>query len=70
MSQKLVRLPSCRQILTEYDQFDGLGLAKLVKTKQVTPTEVLDAAIAAGMVPLEEVMTAPGKLRIAFTTHP
>jgi amidase len=31
---------------TEYDQFDGLGLAKLVKTKQVTPTEVLDAAIA------------------------
>ena len=31
---------------SEYHQFDGLGLAELVKTKQVTPTELLDAAIA------------------------
>ena len=30
----------------EYADYDGLGLAELVAKKQVTPTEVLDAAIA------------------------
>ncbi len=30
----------------EYDQYDGLGLAALVKTKQVTAREVLEAAIS------------------------
>jgi Asp-tRNA(Asn)/Glu-tRNA(Gln) amidotransferase A subunit family amidase len=29
----------------EYEQYDGLGLAELVKRGEVTPTEVLDAAI-------------------------
>ena len=30
----------------EYADYDGLGLADLVAKKQVTPSEVLDAAIA------------------------
>lgn len=31
----------------EYEQHDGLGLAALVRRREVTPTEVLDAALAA-----------------------
>jgi len=30
----------------EYSDYDGLGLAELVRTRQVTPTELLDEAIA------------------------
>ena len=30
---------------TEYEQYDGLGLADLVRRKEVTPAELLDAAI-------------------------
>jgi len=30
----------------EYEDYDGLGLAQLVRDKQVTPVELLDAAIA------------------------
>ena len=30
---------------TEYEEHDGLGLAQLVKSGAVSPTEVLDAAI-------------------------
>ena len=30
----------------EYEDYDGLGLAELVRRKQVTPVELLDAAIA------------------------
>lgn len=30
----------------EYIQYDGLGLAELIKTKQVTSSELLDAAIS------------------------
>ena len=29
----------------EYEQYDGLGLAELVRQGQVTPDELLDAAI-------------------------
>ena len=29
----------------EYEQYDGLGLAELVRQGQVTPAELLDAAI-------------------------
>jgi Asp-tRNA(Asn)/Glu-tRNA(Gln) amidotransferase A subunit family amidase len=29
----------------EYLQYDGIGLAELVKSKQVSPSELLDAAI-------------------------
>ena len=29
----------------EYEQYDGVGLADLVRRKQVTPDEMLDAAI-------------------------
>ena len=32
--------------IAEYSKLDGLGLAQLVKTKQVTPLELLDEAIA------------------------
>jgi amidase len=32
--------------LKEYDSFDGLGLADLVRRKQVSPRELLDEAIA------------------------
>jgi Asp-tRNA(Asn)/Glu-tRNA(Gln) amidotransferase A subunit family amidase len=32
--------------IPEYEDHDGLGLAKLVRTKQVTPEELLEAAIA------------------------
>ncbi|GAB4214957.1 MAG: amidase [Synechococcales cyanobacterium] len=31
---------------SEYDQYDGLGLAELVKSKQISPAELLDSAIA------------------------
>ena len=31
---------------TEYEQHDGLGLAELVRRKEVTPGEVLEAALA------------------------
>ena len=30
----------------EYANYDGLGLAELVRRKQVTPPEILDAALA------------------------
>ncbi|MFC1857632.1 amidase [Thermodesulfobacteriota bacterium] len=30
---------------TEYDQYDGLGLAELVKKKEITPTEICEEAI-------------------------
>ena len=30
----------------EYEDYDGLGLAELVRRKQVKPEELLDAAIA------------------------
>ena len=30
---------------TEYTQYDAMGLAKLLKAKEVTPSEVLEAAI-------------------------
>ena len=30
----------------DYQQYDGLGLAELVQAKQVTPAELLEAAIA------------------------
>ena len=33
-------------IISEYEDHDGLGLAKLVRTGQVTPEELLEAAIA------------------------
>ena len=33
-------------ILTEYERHDGLGLAELVRRKEVKPEEVLEAAIA------------------------
>jgi amidase/6-aminohexanoate-cyclic-dimer hydrolase len=33
-------------ILTEYERYDGLGLAELVRRKEVKPEEVLEAAIA------------------------
>ncbi len=38
----------------EFGRFDGLGLAELVRNKEVTPTELLDAAVkrAAEVVPL------------------
>ena len=29
----------------EYEAFDGAGLAELVRRKEVTPSELLDAAI-------------------------
>jgi len=32
--------------MKEYDQFDALGLAQLVREKQVSPEELLEAAIA------------------------
>ena len=31
---------------SEYESYDGLGLAELIRQKAVTPDEVLDAAIA------------------------
>jgi amidase len=31
---------------TEFDQYDGIGLAELVRRREVTPDEVLEAAIA------------------------
>ena len=31
---------------TEYEQFDALGLAALVRRREVTPTELLEAALA------------------------
>ncbi|MBM4439047.1 MAG: amidase [Candidatus Rokubacteria bacterium] len=33
-------------VLNDYEKYDGLGLAELVRRKEVTATEVLDAAIA------------------------
>ena len=30
----------------EYTHFDGMGLAELVRTRQVTPLELVEAAIA------------------------
>src|SRR4051794_17997441 len=33
-------------IIQEYGSYDGLGLADLVRTKQVSPRELLDEAIA------------------------
>jgi len=30
---------------TEFDQYDGIGLAELVRRREVTPDEVLEAAI-------------------------
>ncbi|MEJ2454885.1 MAG: amidase family protein, partial [Candidatus Thiodiazotropha sp.] len=30
---------------TEYEQYDGLGLAELVRTRQVTPADLCEAAI-------------------------
>jgi amidase len=32
-------------VFPEYDQYDGLGLAEMVRTKQVTPAELVEAAI-------------------------
>ena len=32
--------------MTEYEQFDALGLAALVRKGEVTPRELLEAAIA------------------------
>ncbi len=32
-------------VLTDYNRFDAMGLAELVRTRQVTPTELLDAAL-------------------------
>lgn len=29
----------------EYDQFDGLGLAELVKKKEISPAEICEEAI-------------------------
>ena len=31
---------------TEFDQYDGIGLAELMRRREVTPDEVLEAAIA------------------------
>jgi hypothetical protein len=31
---------------TEFDQYDGMGLAELVRRREVSPDEVLEAAIA------------------------
>jgi amidase len=31
---------------TEFDQYDGIGLAALVRRREVTPDEVLEAAIS------------------------
>ena len=33
-------------VLAEYENYDGLGLADLVRTRQVTPIELVDEAIA------------------------
>ena len=33
-------------VFNEYEQYDALGLAELVRQRQVTPQELLDAAIA------------------------
>ena len=33
-------------ILTDYERYDGLGLAELMRRKEVTPEEVLEAAIS------------------------
>ena len=33
-------------IFPEYDQYDGLGLAALVRQKEVTPAELVEAAIS------------------------
>ena len=30
----------------EYDQYDGLGLAELVKKKEISPAEICEEAIA------------------------
>ena len=32
-------------VFPEYEQYDGLGLAEMVRTKQVTPAELVEAAI-------------------------
>ena len=32
--------------LDQYRQFDGIGLAELVRTKQVSPSELLETAIS------------------------
>ena len=31
--------------ITEYDAYDGLGLAELVRAREVTPAELVEAAI-------------------------
>ncbi len=33
-------------VFPEYDKFDGLGLAKLVRTRQVTPAELVEEAVS------------------------
>jgi amidase len=33
-------------MIKEYDQYDGLGLAELIRTRQVSASEVLEAAVA------------------------
>jgi Asp-tRNA(Asn)/Glu-tRNA(Gln) amidotransferase A subunit family amidase len=55
----------------DYLNYDGLGLADLVRRKEVKPEELLEAAITRiDMInpKLKEVETNPGKLKIAFFT--